>query len=121
MTDPQTPRAGSVVTAADAPTSGTITITLDGSTASVAHRPNETLLESARREFGGRLDFVPIVRERYMLTGRNATLGSPAVEELCALLRGEAFARLMEPVAGYEPDAPGDVVRAGELFGWVGR
>ncbi|ABM15034.1 MULTISPECIES: 2Fe-2S iron-sulfur cluster-binding protein [Mycolicibacterium] len=49
MTDPQTPRAGSVVTAADAPTSGTITITLDGSTASVAHRPNETLLESARR------------------------------------------------------------------------
>lgn len=76
-------------------------------------------IEPAAAQFG--LDFVPVVRERYMLTGRNATLASPAVEELCSLLRGEAFERLMRPVAGYEPDAPGEIVRAGQLFGWVGR
>lgn len=47
MTDPQTPGSGSAVTEHVA--QGTITVTLDGSTASVAKRPGETLLESARR------------------------------------------------------------------------
>ncbi len=47
MTDPQTPGSGSAVTEQAAP--GTITIQLDGSTASVAQRSGETLLESARR------------------------------------------------------------------------
>ncbi|MBB2991942.1 ferredoxin [Mycolicibacterium iranicum] len=47
MTDPQTPGTGSAVTEASAP--GTITVKLDGSTASVAQRSGETLLESARR------------------------------------------------------------------------
>jgi ferredoxin len=47
MTDPQTPGSGSAVTEQAAP--GTITIRLDGSTASVAQRSEETLLESARR------------------------------------------------------------------------
>ncbi|VEG56999.1 ferredoxin [Mycolicibacterium aurum] len=47
MTDPQTPGSGSAVTEHAA--TGTITIQLDGSTASVAQRSGETLLESARR------------------------------------------------------------------------
>ncbi|WP_082909250.1 2Fe-2S iron-sulfur cluster-binding protein [Mycolicibacterium iranicum] len=47
MTDPQTPGTGSAVTEAAA--EGTITIQLDGTTASVSQRPGETLLESARR------------------------------------------------------------------------
>ncbi|UXA16662.1 2Fe-2S iron-sulfur cluster-binding protein [Mycobacterium sp. SMC-4] len=48
MTDPQAPGAGAAVTEpGDA--QGTITIKLDGSTASVPTRPGETLLESARR------------------------------------------------------------------------
>jgi ferredoxin len=44
MTDPQTPGTGSAVTA-----TATVTVKLDGTTASVPQRPNETLLESARR------------------------------------------------------------------------
>jgi ferredoxin len=48
MTDPQTPGSGSAVTEVET-TEGTITIQLDGSTESVAKRPGETLLESARR------------------------------------------------------------------------
>ena len=47
MTAPQTPGSGFAVT--DTAAQGTITITLDGSTESVAQRANETLLESARR------------------------------------------------------------------------
>ena len=47
MTDPHTPGSGFAVT--DTATQGTITIKLDGSTESVAQRPGETLLESARR------------------------------------------------------------------------
>lgn len=48
MTDPQAPGSGAAV-AEPADEQGTITIKLDGSTASVATRPDETLLESARR------------------------------------------------------------------------
>ncbi|MCC6868505.1 MAG: helix-turn-helix transcriptional regulator [Burkholderiales bacterium] len=76
-------------------------------------------IEPAAAQFG--LDFVPVVRERYMLTGRGATLATPAVVALCSLLRGAEFARLMAPVAGYEPDHPGEIVAAGELFAWVAK
>ncbi|ORB28274.1 2Fe-2S iron-sulfur cluster-binding protein [Mycolicibacterium parafortuitum] len=47
MTDPQTPGTGSAVT--ETAVQGTITIQLDGNAATVANRPGETLLESARR------------------------------------------------------------------------
>ncbi len=47
MTDPQTPGTGSAVT--EQAVQGTITIQLDGNTATVGNRPGETLLESARR------------------------------------------------------------------------
>lgn len=76
-------------------------------------------IEPAAAQFG--LDFVPVVRERYMLTGRNATLAGPAVSELCALLRSARFERQMAPVAGYEADHPGQIVAADELFAWVAR
>lgn len=47
MTDPQTPGSGSAMT--KHAELGTVTIHLDGSTASVAQKSGETLLESARR------------------------------------------------------------------------
>lgn len=46
MTDPQAPGSGGTVTETD---TATVTIQLDGSTASVSPKPGETLLESARR------------------------------------------------------------------------
>ena len=74
-------------------------------------------IEPAARQF--ELDFIPVARERYMLTCRNATLRQAAVVELCELLGSERYAQVMAPVAGYEPDHPGEVVEAEQVFPWL--
>lgn len=76
-------------------------------------------IEPAARQFN--LDFIPLAQERYMLTGRSSTLASGAVAELCALLRGPHFAATMTPVAGYQPDRPGEIVAPEILFPWLAR
>jgi putative molybdopterin biosynthesis protein len=76
-------------------------------------------IEPAARQF--KLDFLPIVEERYMLTCRTETLAQPAVSELIALMKGAEFARMLESVAGYRPDNPGEVVAMDEVFPWLRR
>jgi putative molybdopterin biosynthesis protein len=64
-------------------------------------------VEPAARQF--KLDFVPIIKERYMLACRTAALGHASIQELVALLKGHEFSRMIDQVAGYAPDAPGEV------------
>lgn len=63
-----------------------------------------------------RLDFIPIVEERYLLACRATSLESPSVQAIAALLRSTAFRRSIESVPGYRPDRPGDIATFGELF-----
>ncbi len=63
-----------------------------------------------------KLDFIPIVEERYLLACKAASLDSPAVQSIVALLRGSAFRRSIDAVPGYRLDQPGDVATFGELF-----
>lgn len=74
-------------------------------------------IEPAARQF--KLDFVPIARERYMLTCKNGLLETPAIASLCDVLRSEAYARIMAEVPGYEPDHPGEVVVGESVFPWL--
>lgn len=76
-------------------------------------------VEPAARQF--KLDFVPVAQERYMLTGKAATLAAPGVRELCALLRGKEFASVIAPVPGYELDEPGQIVAPEVVFPWLER
>jgi putative molybdopterin biosynthesis protein len=76
-------------------------------------------IEPAARRF--KLDFIPIAEERYMLTCRTDTLVQPAVRELIALLKGPEFARMIQPVAGYALDEPGEVSTFEEVFPWIAR
>ncbi len=76
-------------------------------------------VEPAARQFN--LDFLPVAKERYMLTCKTATLAQPAVAELVALLKGADFARMATPVAGYALDHPGEVVALDALFPWLRR
>jgi molybdate transport repressor ModE-like protein len=75
-------------------------------------------IEPAARQF--RLDFVPLVQERYMLAVPRDRLRLAAVQELVALLQREEFAALISGVPGYAPDHPGQVVPLREVFPWVG-
>jgi molybdate-binding protein len=64
-------------------------------------------VEPAARQF--KLDFVPMVKERYMFACRNETLRQAPVKELIGLLQGAEFKRMIGPVPGYTLDNPGEV------------
>ncbi len=74
-------------------------------------------IEPAARQF--KLDFVPMVQERYMLACHKDSLRLPAIRELITLLQQPPFAALIGAVPGYAPDNPGQVVPLKEIFPWV--
>lgn len=74
-------------------------------------------VEPAARQF--KLDFIPMIKERYMLACRNENLEHAAIQELVSLLKGPEFRELLEPVPGYEPDQPGEVLEIREVLPWL--
>jgi len=57
-----------------------------------------------------RLDFVPLVTERYFLACRNDKLQSPAMMQLLALLRSSRFSEQAASLPGYSTDEAGKVL-----------
>ncbi len=74
-------------------------------------------IEPAARQF--KLDFVPLVQERYMLCCPPAVLKRAPVQRLIELVKGPHFQTLVAPEAGYALDEPGTVVQPAELFPWI--
>ena len=74
-------------------------------------------VEPAARQF--KLDFCPIVKERYMLCCKTEAQTQAAISELIALLKGPEFAHMMKTVPGYAPDNPGEVVTLDQIFPWL--
>jgi molybdate transport repressor ModE-like protein len=74
-------------------------------------------IEPAARQF--KLDFLPMIKERYMLACRNETLRQAPTQEMIRLLKGSEFSGLVEPVPGYTLDQPGEVVGIKEIFPWI--
>src|SRR5262245_19831528 len=74
-------------------------------------------IEPAARQF--KLDFLPMVKERYMLTCRTESLKQAPIQELIALLHGPEFREVIGPVPGYSLDDPGEVVTIKEAFPWA--
>ncbi len=74
-------------------------------------------IEPAARQF--RLDFVPMVQERYMLACHKDSLRLAHVRELTELLQRPEFLSLIASVPGYRPDNPGQSVGLAEVFPWL--
>jgi molybdate transport repressor ModE-like protein len=74
-------------------------------------------VEPAARQF--KLDFLPMVKERYMFACRNESVGLAPVKELIALLKGPEFKRVIGPVPGYTLDNPGEVTEFKVAASWV--
>jgi len=74
-------------------------------------------IEPAARQF--KLDFVPMVQERYMLACHKDSLRLAPIGELVALLRRPEFLALIASVAGYSPDEPGQIATLKEIFPWA--
>jgi len=74
-------------------------------------------VEPAARQF--KLDFIPLLEERYLLACSVDSLQEPSVQELIGLLKGDAFRAMGE--TGYALDEPGKIVEMHELFPWLSR
>ena len=70
-------------------------------------------LEAAARQFG--LGFVPIATERYFLACRRTALRSPGVQRFRRLLASAATGRVVNRLAGYALDAPGELTEPAAL------
>lgn len=74
-------------------------------------------IEPAARQF--KLDFVPVIKERYMLALRLESLQDAAIQELITLIQGDAYRAMVDPVAGYALDAPGKVEKVQGSMRWL--
>ncbi len=73
-------------------------------------------IEPAARQF--KLDFVPLVQERYLLACHKDSLRLAPVRELISLLQQPVFAERIAAVPGYATDEPGTVATMKEVFPW---
>jgi molybdate transport repressor ModE-like protein len=71
-------------------------------------------VEVPAREF--KLEFLPVHQERYFLLCDARSLGSPDVQRLLEVIRGDAFGDAVNRLPGYVADAPGTVVTPEAAF-----
>src|SRR5262245_3496919 len=74
-------------------------------------------IEPAARQF--KLDFIPVVKERYMLACRLEARMHAPVQERIALIQGPQYAGMLRPVAGYALDEPGSVEKVQPSMRWL--
>lgn len=65
-----------------------------------------------------RLDFVPLCREQYYLACHAEALDRPALRDVIALLRGEAFAREVGRLPGYSAQGAGRILDSLDAPAW---
>ncbi len=74
-------------------------------------------IEPAARQF--KLEFIPVIKERYMLACRVESLKHAAIQELIALIQGPEYLGMVDPVAGYALDSPGKIEKVQPLMRWL--
>lgn len=71
-------------------------------------------LEPPARSF--RLDFVPVITERYFLLCRDDMVQTPALQKVLAALKDPVFLDTLRKLPGYDPAAAGEAMRLREAF-----
>lgn len=71
-------------------------------------------LEPPARHF--KLDFVPVVSERYFLLCRDGVMATPALQAVLTALRDPAFRAALDALPGYDPAAVGTVLPWREAY-----
>ena len=62
------------------------------------------------------LNFVPMVRERYLFVLRRESLRSSPIVKLCGVVRGAAFKKAIKNLPGYDANDAGNYCTLDELF-----
>jgi molybdate transport repressor ModE-like protein len=76
-------------------------------------------IEPAAKQF--KLDFIPVIKERYMLACRLESLRDAAIQELIRLVQGAEYREMVSPVAGYALDHPGKLEKVQSSMRWLGE
>lgn len=71
-------------------------------------------VETPARQF--KLDFVPSQSERYFLLCDERSLDAPVMQQMLAILRGDAFKQAVDRLPGYEARDCGQVIELDEAF-----
>jgi molybdate transport repressor ModE-like protein len=64
-----------------------------------------------------KLDFIPLVRERYFFALATSALDEPLMRQLVTILQQPAYHRLVDALPGYNADCTGKIESIGEAFG----
>ncbi|MDX3906526.1 MAG: substrate-binding domain-containing protein [Pigmentiphaga sp.] len=73
-------------------------------------------IEAAARAH--RVDFIPLVSERYFLVCLKSTLEQPATQALLGILRSPAWQRKLAAMPGYQPLHSGEVLSMRRVLPW---
>jgi molybdate transport repressor ModE-like protein len=71
-------------------------------------------IEAAARQ--QKLDFIPLVRERYLLAARRSTLVRAAAQDMLEALRGAEFRARCKALPGYDTAAAGEIVGVRDIL-----
>ena len=71
-------------------------------------------IEAAARQ--QKLDFIPLIGERYLLAARKSTLARASAQELLEALRGQEFRSRCRSLPGYDPAAAGEIVGVQDIL-----
>ena len=64
-----------------------------------------------------KLDFIPLVRERYFFAVNAETLEKPQTQQLVAVLRSRGFRDVVNQLPGYDATDTGEILTLSEAFG----
>jgi molybdate transport repressor ModE-like protein len=76
-------------------------------------------IEPAARQF--KLDFIPVIKERYMLACRLDSLRQGSIQELIWLIQGPEYRDMVQPEAGYALDSPGKLEKVLPSMRWLSQ
>jgi molybdate-binding protein len=65
-------------------------------------------VEAAARQF--KLDFIPFIREHYMLACQQSALQRADIQDMISHLKETLFLNMIDQLPGYAPDQPGEIV-----------
>jgi molybdate-binding protein len=71
-------------------------------------------IEAAARQ--QKLDFIPLVRERYLLAARRSTLARAAAQDMLEALRAVEFRARCKALPGYDTAAAGEIVSVKDIL-----
>ncbi|MDB5763193.1 MAG: putative molybdenum-binding protein [Herminiimonas sp.] len=72
-------------------------------------------VQTAAQQFG--LDFIPLVSERYFFAVSTASLETPLMQQVIAILQSSSFRDAVNQLAGYDASDTGKILSLTEAFG----